>query len=129
MDVLLEHTPVYHMHAGALGGRKWMSDPLDLKLQTGVSQHVGAGIRTQVLCKSSRKAPNRRLGWYYKYHFYSACRMQTSGERVRQTDRASALNPPLRFPCLLEINRDDLCSESSPEVMLLSAEDSCCHWT
>ena len=39
---------------GACRGQKKASDPMQLKLQTAVSCHTGAGSRTQALCKSSK---------------------------------------------------------------------------
>lgn len=49
------HTPVYTTcTSGACRGQKRASDPLELKLRMVVSHQVGAGNRTQVLCKSNK---------------------------------------------------------------------------
>ena len=45
---------VYHAHAWCPQGQKRMWAPLGPELQMVVSQHVGAGNRTQVLCKNNQ---------------------------------------------------------------------------
>lgn len=67
---------VHHRYVSkAQGGQKRASSPLELELQMVVSDHVGAGNRTSIFCKSS------------KYSEPLSCFFPAPKDRILQTEK------------------------------------------